>query len=74
MEMDTVIGDRAYSEKDNIQYANENQLNLVSRLNPMIHKVHAEKKMNLSLIKMQECTFVKQVIWPSARHVREPIM
>ncbi|MHA6484536.1 IS1182 family transposase [Paenibacillus sp. strain BS8-2] len=36
MEIDTVIGDTAYSEKDNIQYANENELKLVSKLNPMI--------------------------------------
>lgn len=36
MEIDTVIGDTAYSEKDNIQYANENELKLVSKLNPII--------------------------------------
>jgi hypothetical protein len=36
MEIDTVIGDTAYSEKENIQYANENELKLVSKLNPMI--------------------------------------
>jgi hypothetical protein len=36
MEIDTVIGDTAYSEKDNIQYANEHELKLVSKLNPMI--------------------------------------
>lgn len=35
MEIDTVIGDTAYSEKDNIQYANKNELKLVSKLNPM---------------------------------------
>jgi hypothetical protein len=35
MEIDTVIGDTAYSEKENIQYANENELKLVSKLNPM---------------------------------------
>ena len=34
MEMDTVIGDTAYSEKGNIQYANEHKLQLVSKLNP----------------------------------------
>jgi IS5 family transposase len=36
MKIDTVIGDTAYSEKENIQYANENELQLVSKLNPMI--------------------------------------
>ncbi|MFC0273721.1 IS1182 family transposase [Metabacillus herbersteinensis] len=36
MEIDTIIGDTAYSEKDNIQYANKNKLQLVSKLNPNI--------------------------------------
>ena len=36
MEIDTVIGDAAYSGKDNIQYAKENGLQLVSKLNPQI--------------------------------------
>ncbi len=36
MEIDTVIGDTAYSEKDNIHYAKENKLQLVSKLNPLI--------------------------------------
>jgi transposase/IS5 family transposase len=36
MEIDTVIGDTAYSEKNNIQYANQNKLQLVSKLNPIV--------------------------------------
>lgn len=36
MEIDTVIGDTAYSEKDNIEYANQNKLQLVAKLNPNI--------------------------------------
>jgi hypothetical protein len=36
MAIDMVIGDTAYSEKENIKYANENELQLVSKLNPMI--------------------------------------
>lgn len=36
MEIDTVIGDTAYSEKNNITYANEHQLKLVSKLNPIV--------------------------------------
>ena len=36
MEIETVIGDTAYSEKDNIQYAKENELQLVSKLHPLI--------------------------------------
>jgi IS5 family transposase len=36
MDIDTVIGDTAYSEKENIQYANQNELQLVSKLHPQI--------------------------------------
>ncbi|CAI8919353.1 Tnp_DDE_dom domain-containing protein [Bacillus pseudomycoides] len=36
MEIDTIIGDTAYSEKGNIQYANEHKLQLVSKLSPNI--------------------------------------
>ncbi|WOV84666.1 IS1182 family transposase [Sporosarcina jeotgali] len=36
MEIDTVIGDAAYSGKNNIQYAKENELQLVSKLHPFI--------------------------------------
>jgi hypothetical protein len=36
MEIDTIIGDTAYSEKDNIQYATEHELQLVSKLNPIL--------------------------------------
>lgn len=36
MEIETVIGDTAYSEKDNILYAKENELELISKLNPQI--------------------------------------
>lgn len=36
MEIEAVIGDTAYSEKDNILYAKENELQLISKLNPQI--------------------------------------
>ncbi len=71
MEIDTVIGDAAYSEKDNIQYANQNELQLVSKLNPMITQGARKKEMNLSSIKMQECMFVGLDIWRFAKHVKE---
>ena len=35
MEIDTIIGDTAYSEKDNIRYTKENEMALVSKLNPV---------------------------------------
>lgn len=36
VEIEAVIGDTAYSEKDNIQYSNENEIYLVAKLNPLI--------------------------------------
>lgn len=36
MKIDTVIGDTAYSEKNNIKYANQHKLQLVSKLNPIV--------------------------------------
>lgn len=36
MTIEAVIGDTAYSEKDNIQYASQNELQLVAKLNPNI--------------------------------------
>jgi hypothetical protein len=42
MKIKTVIGDTAYSEKENIQYANQNEIKLVSKLNPNI--THGTRK------------------------------
>lgn len=36
LEVNTVIGDTAYSEKDNIVYAKNNKIELISKLNPLI--------------------------------------
>lgn len=36
MEVKTVIGDTAYSEKDNITYTKDNTIELIARLNPLI--------------------------------------
>jgi transposase len=44
MKIDTVIGDTAYSEKGNIQYANEYKLKLVSKLNPNITQGKRQKE------------------------------
>lgn len=71
MKIDTVIGDTAYSEKDNIQYAKQNELQLVSKLHPQITQGARKKKMSLSSIKMQECTFVKLGISRFAGRVLE---
>lgn len=44
MEVETVIGDAAYSEKGNIEYANENKIKLVSKLNPSITQGYRTKE------------------------------
>ncbi|SFC60320.1 Transposase DDE domain-containing protein, partial [Bacillus sp. 491mf] len=44
MKIDTIIGDTAYSEKENIQYANEHKLQLVSKLNPNITQGTRQKE------------------------------
>lgn len=42
MEVDTVIGDMAYSGRDNIMYATGHDVQLVSRLNPVLDGVRGE--------------------------------
>ncbi|MDT8862071.1 transposase, partial [Alkalihalobacillus sp. MEB130] len=42
MEIDTLIGDTAYSDKDNIQFAKANNMSLVSKLHPII--THGTRK------------------------------
>jgi transposase len=44
MEVKTVIGDTAYSEKENIKYSNENDLELVAKLNPGITQGNRKKE------------------------------
>lgn len=71
MKIDTVIGDTAYSEKNNIQYASRNELQLVAKLNPNITQGTRKKKKNLSSIKMLECMYVTQDIWRFAKRAQE---
>ncbi|SEB90284.1 Transposase DDE domain-containing protein [Paenibacillus sp. GP183] len=44
MEVKTVIGDTAYSEKENIKYSNESELELVAKLNPAITQGNRKKE------------------------------
>ena len=39
-----VIGDTAYSGKDNLEYAEENEITLISRLNPVISNGNGQKQ------------------------------
>lgn len=44
MEVETIIGDAAYSEKKNIEYANVNGIKLVSKLNPSVTQGYRKKE------------------------------
>lgn len=44
IDVQTVIGDMAYSEKDNLLYAKTNQIQLVAKLNPMITQGNRKKE------------------------------
>jgi hypothetical protein len=69
MEVKTVIGDAAYSEKGNIELTKKNQIKLVAKLNPIVTQGNRKKKTNLNSIKMPECMFVRQAIWQFGKHV-----
>lgn len=44
MEVETVIGDAAYSEKGNIEYTKENKIKLVAKLNPSVTQGFRKKE------------------------------
>lgn len=44
VEVETVIGDTAYSEKGNIEYTNEHEIKLVSKLNPSVTQGYRKKE------------------------------
>ncbi|CEH32367.1 Transposase IS4 [Aneurinibacillus migulanus] len=44
MEIETVIGDTAYSEKGNIEYSQENDIKLVAKLNPSVTQGNRKKE------------------------------
>lgn len=44
MQVKTVIGDTAYSEKDNLAYAKKNEMELVAKLNPLITQGSRKKE------------------------------
>jgi len=44
MNVNTVIGDAAYSEKDNLAYSKENEIELIAKLSPQITQGGRKKK------------------------------
>ena len=63
MEIETVIGDKAYSSKENIDAAKDGDYELVARLNSIVTQGNRTKPDEFELIKMQACTSVRQGIW-----------
>lgn len=46
VEVETIVGDGAYSERDNIKYANENDIKLVSKLSNMVLSGNRKNKLD----------------------------
>ena len=68
LDIETIIGDAAYSGKDNIQLARKEKIHLVSKLNPSVfQKVTVKKRMRLNLIKTQGYLSVQKDTWLFAK-------
>ncbi|XKI12528.1 DDE-Tnp-1 domain-containing protein [Sporosarcina sp. ANT_H38] len=70
MEIETVLEDAAYSEINNIRYAKDKQLELISKLNPGITHGHRTKEDEFEFNK-DAGMYVKQAIWRFEKHVLE---
>ena len=58
MEVKTVIGDTAYSEKENIKYSKENEIELVAKLNPRITQGARKKEDEFQFNKGPRARFI----------------
>ena len=68
LDIETIIGDAAYSGKDNIQLTRKEKIHLVSKLNPSVfQKVTVKKRMRLNLIKTQGYLSVQKDTWLFAK-------
>ena len=52
MEVDAIIGDAAYSGKENLKMQSEQNIKIVARLNPSLHKVWKDEDKDLITTKM----------------------
>ena len=60
IELEAIVGDGAYSEKENLEFCNESGIKNVSKLSENV--VHGNRKTEES-IKMLACMYVLQEIW-----------
>ena len=65
----TIIGDSAYSEKGNIEFANRNNIKLVSKLNPSVTQGFRKKEDEFQFNK-DAGMYVKKDIWLFVKHDR----
>ena len=65
----TIIGDSAYSEKGNIEFANRNNIKLVAKLNPSVTKGFRKKEDEFQFNK-DAGMYVKKDIWLFVKHDR----
>jgi hypothetical protein len=62
IEVDTIIGDAAYSGKENIQLTSEHNIKIVAKLIHQLRKALEKPKINLTIIKMLICLYVQRGI------------
>lgn len=63
IEVDTIIGDSAYSGKENIKLAGGQEIRIVAKLNPSITQALEARKIHLITTRMPECLYVRQGTW-----------
>lgn len=61
VDVQTVIGDTPYLEKENNAYSREQGIRLISNYIRRLRKAHARKRTNSSLTKTRACTYAKPV-------------
>lgn len=70
IQVDTIIGDAAYSGKDNLVLTQGQDIKVVARLNPAIRDVES-RKTSLITTKMPTGLYVRQAIWQYGKQNRE---
>lgn len=71
IDVDTIIGDAAYSGKENIKLTSGQDIKVVAKLNPSIAQGSRKTKTLLITIKMQTCLFVLLATWRLERLDKE---
>lgn len=66
MEVDSIVADKAYSSKENLKMAKENNMRLSARLSSVIDG-NRTNKLPLNTTRMQICTSAQQGIWRNGK-------